>query len=78
MPPDLFSQRISYLRPMEKPAVTGFDIRIGGVWRTFRDQQPAAYDAASRLKKKYKSAAVTITDTATGAVITMLEDGRTA
>ena len=63
---------------MEKPAVTGFDIRIGGVQRTFRDQQPAAYDAALVLKKKNMSAAVTITNIATGVVVTMLEDGRTA
>ena len=63
---------------MEKPAASGFDIRIGGVWRSFRDQQPEAYDAALLLKRKNKSAAVTITSTATGAVITMLEDGRTA
>ena len=33
---------------MEKPAAPGFEIRIDGVWRTFRDQQAAAYDAASR------------------------------
>ena len=58
---------------MEKPAAPGFDIRIGGVWRTFRDQQPAAYDAALVLKKKNQSAVVTITSTATGAVIVMLE-----
>ena len=62
---------------MEKPA-PGFDIRIGGVWRTFRDQQPAADGVALLLKQRNKSAAVTITNTATGMVITMLEDGRTA
>ena len=69
---------ISYLGEMQNPAVTGFDIRIGGVWRSFRDQQPAAYAAPLVLKKKNLSAAVTITNTATGMVITMLEDGRTA
>jgi hypothetical protein len=57
--------------------VPGFDIRIDGVWRTFRDQQPTAYEAASLLKKKHLSAVVTITNTATGAVATMLDDGRT-
>ena len=70
--------RIGYLGEMEKPAAPGFDIRIGGIWRTFRDQQPAAYGAALVLKKKNLSAAVTITNTATGMVITMLEDRRTA
>jgi hypothetical protein len=70
--------RIGYLGEMEKPAAPGFDIRIEGVKRTFRDQQPAAYDAALLLKRKNLSAVVTITNTATGAVITMLEDGRTA
>jgi hypothetical protein len=63
---------------MEKPAVSGFDIHIGGVWRTFRDQKPAAYEAALLLKHKTKADTVTITSTATGAVITMLADGRTA
>ena len=63
---------------MKNRAVTGFDIRIDGVWRSFRDQQAAAYDAALIRKKKNPSAVVTITSTASGAVITMLEDGRTA
>jgi hypothetical protein len=45
---------------MEKPAVAGYDIRIDGVQRTFRDQQAVAYDAALILKKRNKSAAVTI------------------
>jgi hypothetical protein len=65
-------------REMEKSGVTGFDIRIGGVWRTFRDQQPAAYEASLLLKQRNKSAAGTIADTATGTVVTMVEDGRTA
>ena len=63
---------------MQNPPVSGFNIRVDGVWRTFRDQQAAAYDAALLRKRKNKSAVVTITDTATGAVVTMLEDGRTA
>jgi hypothetical protein len=36
---------------MQTHVVSGFDLRIDGIWRSFRDQQPAAYDAASRLKK---------------------------
>ena len=32
---------------MEKPLVFGFDICINGVRRTFRDEQPTAYNAAS-------------------------------
>jgi hypothetical protein len=32
----------------------------------------------SGFKRKYKSAVVTITNTATGVMATMLEDGRTA
>ena len=64
---------------MEKSALlSDFDIRIDGVKRTSRDQQSAAYDAALLLKRANKSAVVTITSTATGAVVTMLEDGRTA
>ena len=69
---------IGYLREMEKPAATGFDIHIAGIWRAFRDQKPAAYEAAVTLKKRNKDAAVTIASTATGVVVTMLEDGRTA
>src|SRR5688572_24738078 len=63
---------------VEKTRAPGFDIRIGGVWRSFRDTLPAAYDAASILRKKNLSAVVTITGATTGAVDTMLEDGRTA
>jgi hypothetical protein len=63
---------------MQNRLVAGFDIHIGGVWRTFRDRQPAAYEAAAIIKKKSTSAPVTIINTATGAVVTMLEDGRTA
>ena len=70
--------RIGYLRRMEKSALPGFEIRIGGVWRSFRDQQAAAYEAALLLKKKNQSALVTITNTASCAVITMQEDGRVA
>ena len=76
--PTVPAARIGYLDEMENPAAPGFEIRVGGLWRTFRDQQAAAYDAALILKKKNLSAAVTITNTATGMVITMLEDGRTA
>jgi len=63
---------------MEKPLISGFNIFINGGQRTFRDTQPAAYEAALLLKRKNLAAAVTITNTATGAVVTMLEDGRTA
>lgn len=62
---------------MEKHLIFGFNIFLNGVQRTFRDTQPAAYEAALLLKKKYLAAAVTITNTATGAVVTMQEDGRT-
>ena len=72
------SNQISYRRRMETPAAPGFEIRIDGVWRAFRDQQAAAYDAARLLEQRNRSAAVTITSTATGAEVTMLEDGRTA
>ena len=63
---------------MERPVMSGFAIRIDGVWRTFRDQRPAAYEAALLLKQRNRSAVVTITSAATGVVVTMLEDGRTA
>ena len=46
---------------MQNPITPGFDIRIDGVWRTVRDQQPAAFEAARLLKHKNKSAVVTIT-----------------
>jgi hypothetical protein len=63
---------------MKNPAVAGFNICINRLHHTFRDQQPAAYEAALLLKKKNLAAAVTITNTATGTVVTMQEDGRTA
>jgi len=37
---------------MQKPLISGFNIFINGGQRTFRDTQPAAYDAALILKKK--------------------------
>jgi hypothetical protein len=62
---------------MKKPPVSGFDIHIDGVWRTFRDRQATAYDAAKLLKQKNRWAVVTIINTATGKSVVMLEDGRT-
>ena len=57
--------------------VVGFNIRVNGVWRTFRDKEAAAYDAAHLLKKRWLEAVVTI-QKPDGAVVTMLADGRTA
>ena len=57
--------------------VAGFDILVNGIWRTFRDKEAAAYDAANVLKKRWLDTAVTI-QKPDGAVVTMLADGRTA
>jgi len=73
----LAANGIGYAGRMENPPISGFDIRINGIWRTFRDQQPAAYEAALMLRKKNSAAGVTITNTTTGVMVTMLEDGRT-
>lgn len=70
-------RRICYTRQMQI-SVPGFDIHIDGVWRTFRDRQDAACDAAAALKRKNRQATVTVTNTATGYVATVLEDGRLA
>jgi hypothetical protein len=46
------SNRLGYIDQMQNPTVSGFDVHIDGVWRTSRDQQPAAYEAALLLKQK--------------------------
>jgi hypothetical protein len=68
---------IGIIGQMKIPPVSGFDIHIDGVWRTFRDQQATAFEAAKLLKQKNRFAVVTIINTATGKAIVMLEDGRT-
>jgi hypothetical protein len=37
---------------MKNPAVAGFNICINGLHHTFRDTQPAAYEAALIRKKR--------------------------
>ena len=54
----------------------GFDILVNGVWRTFRDKEAAAYDAALTLQKRFPDTAVTIQKS--DGSVTMLADGRTA
>lgn len=59
------------------PDNEGFEILINRVPRTFRDQKPAAYEAARYLKRKAVVDVVEIRDCATGQKVVMLEDGRT-
>ena len=54
----------------------GFNILVNGVWRTFRDKEAAAYDAANALKKRWLETAVTI-QKPDGSVVTMQAGGRT-
>jgi hypothetical protein len=56
--------------------VVGFDILVNGVWRTSRDQEAAAYDAALVLKKRWPETVVTL-QKPDGAVVMKQADGRT-
>ena len=51
-------------------------VNINGAFRTSRDLEAPAYDAADRLKKKNPGETVTIIKP-DGAVVRVLEDGRT-
>ena len=55
----------------------GFDILINGVWRTFRDIEANAYEAARFAKKWHKGDLVELRKRATGQKIVFLENGRT-
>ena len=68
---------IAYAWAMQKTP-DGFDILVNGIPRTFRDTEPAAYEAALLLKKRWPAEIVTIKNTVTGVAVMMCEDGRTA
>jgi hypothetical protein len=52
--------RICYVLAMQKVASSGYVINLNGAFRTSRDLEAAAYDAANRLKKKHPAETVTI------------------
>lgn len=56
--------------------VVGYDIYINGVWRTFRDQESVAYDAAFFHKSRFPMDEVQI-KRPDGSMVTMRADGRT-
>ena len=58
--------------------VTGFQIHIDGVMRTFRDKREVAYEAARMAKTKSPRSKVEIVCESTDKRIEMLEDGRTS
>ena len=62
---------------MQNASGSGYVININGAFRTSRGHRAAAYDAANRLKKKNPAETVTIIKP-DGAVVRVLEDGRTA
>ena len=57
-------------------SVTGFEILINGVPRTFRDRRDMAYEAARLLKAKNRMAIVEVVDCSTGQKAIMQEDSR--
>ena len=59
-----------------RDAKTGFEIRVNGIPRTFRDRRDMASDAARLLKSKNAKELVEILDRSTGRKAVMLEDGR--
>ena len=69
--------RICYVLAMQKVASSGYVINLNGAFRTSRDIEAAAYDAANLLKKKRPAETVTIVKP-DGVVVRVLEDGRTA
>jgi hypothetical protein len=56
----------------------GFEIRVNGIPRTFRDRKDMAYDAARVLKSKNPKAIIEVVDCSTSLRSIMLEDGRLA
>ena len=62
---------------MQKTPAVCYVVNINGAFRTSRDVEAAAYDAANRLKKKNPGETVTIINPG-GTVVRFLEDGRTA
>ena len=62
---------------MQKVASSGYVINLNGAFRTSRDLEAAAYDAANQLKKKHPAETVTIIKP-DGTLVRILEEGRTA
>ena len=62
---------------MQNAPGSGYVVNINGAFRTSRDLEASAYDAANRLKKKNPGETVTIIKP-DGTVVRFLEDGRTA
>ena len=58
--------------------ILGFEIRVNGAQRTFRDRSEVAFEAALFLKTRHRNDVVEVLDCATGIKVLMLEDGRTA
>jgi hypothetical protein len=56
--------------------VTGYDILINGVWRSFRDRAAVAFEAARYAKSQYPHDDVQVRKP-DGSVVTMRVDGRT-
>ncbi len=56
--------------------VSGYDILVDGIWRTFRDRKSAAIEAAIFLKSRGKSEVVKIVDCDTRSEMVVLPDGR--
>jgi len=62
---------------MQNASGSGYVININGGFRTSRDLEAPAYEAANRLKKKNPEEIVTLIKP-DGAVVRVLEGGRTA
>ena len=62
---------------MQKSPASGYVININGSFRTSRDLEAPAYEAANILKKKNPAFTVTIIKP-DGTVVRVLEGGRTA
>jgi hypothetical protein len=56
----------------------GFEIRVNGVPRTFRDLKEPAHEAARVIKNKVPGDIVEIVALSTGTKVVMMADGRTA
>ena len=69
--------QIYYGLAMRKASVSSYVINLNGAFRTSRDLEAPAYDAANRLKKKHPAETVTIIKP-DGTLVRILEDGRTA
>jgi hypothetical protein len=57
-------------------STTGFDILVyGSTWRTFRDREDIALEAAQQLAGKRGNDPVRVRNRATGATVTVTSDG---